>query len=130
MCEATWTLYGLYDSDCPSLHLSPFENKVGGYPVSRQRFNTLLPFKSLIKNVQDFYQECLLTSAPSCRCCHSPLVLLVQVYCPLEASPYHRLLHIFCCTQSDCWNNSKRQVHLPFVCRLLKEMILCDIGNE
>ncbi len=27
--------YGVYDSRCPSPHLSPFENKIGGYPVSR-----------------------------------------------------------------------------------------------
>ena len=24
----------VYDSPCPSQHLSPFENKIGGYPVS------------------------------------------------------------------------------------------------
>ncbi|XP_072488120.1 programmed cell death protein 2-like isoform X4 [Notamacropus eugenii] len=27
---------------------------------------------------------------------------VVQVYCPLEGSPYHRLLHVFACVHSDC----------------------------
>lgn len=34
---STWSscvFLGVCDSPCPELHLSPFENKVGGYPVS------------------------------------------------------------------------------------------------
>lgn len=79
--------YGVYDTRCPSLQLSPYENKIGGYP--------------------DFFTGNLLSSAPSCACCHAPLILVVQVYCPLEASHYHRLLHIFCCTEPKCWGNSR-----------------------
>lgn len=30
----------VYDSPCPSQHLSPFENKIGGYPVSLREFGT------------------------------------------------------------------------------------------
>lgn len=35
--ESTCTsevLLGVFDSSCPSPHLSPYENKIGGYPVS------------------------------------------------------------------------------------------------
>lgn len=27
-------VYGIFDSRCPHLQLSPYENKIGGYPVS------------------------------------------------------------------------------------------------
>ncbi|KAM6937852.1 programmed cell death protein 2-like [Xenentodon cancila] len=45
-----------------------------------------------------------LTSAPSPRCggCGAAAAHLLQVYCPLEASPYHRNLHVFACPRSEC----------------------------
>ncbi|KAG8524347.1 Programmed cell death protein 2-like [Galemys pyrenaicus] len=34
---------------------------------------------------------------PVCERCGQPLALVVQVYCPLEGSPFHRLVHVFAC---------------------------------
>ncbi|CAL8360724.1 unnamed protein product [Lota lota] len=39
---------------------------------------------------------------PDCSLCGAPLVHVVQVYCPLEASPYHRTLHLLACTRPPC----------------------------
>ncbi|KAK2842831.1 hypothetical protein Q5P01_013031 [Channa striata] len=43
-------------------------------------------------------------SRPSPRCarCGLPLAHVVQVYCPLQASPYHRNLHLFACPGAAC----------------------------
>ncbi|KAM9070500.1 programmed cell death protein 2-like [Sarcophilus harrisii] len=39
---------------------------------------------------------------PSCGSCGAEMAHIVQVYCPLEGSPFHRLLHVFSCVHSDC----------------------------
>ncbi|XP_004600770.2 programmed cell death protein 2-like [Sorex araneus] len=39
---------------------------------------------------------------PECAACGQPLALVVQVYCPLEGSPFHRLLHVFACARAGC----------------------------
>ncbi|XP_004595080.2 programmed cell death protein 2-like [Ochotona princeps] len=39
---------------------------------------------------------------PACARCGAPLALVVQVYCPLEGSPFHRLLHVFACARPGC----------------------------
>ncbi|XP_075392941.1 programmed cell death protein 2-like isoform X1 [Tenrec ecaudatus] len=39
---------------------------------------------------------------PACGHCGQPLALAVQVYCPLEGSPFHRLLHVFSCARPTC----------------------------
>nr|XP_045010396.1 programmed cell death protein 2-like isoform X2 [Jaculus jaculus] len=39
---------------------------------------------------------------PACGTCRRPLALIVQVYCPLEGSPFHRLLHVFACARPGC----------------------------
>lgn len=39
---------------------------------------------------------------PRCGCCSAPLVHMVQVYCPLEESPYHRSLQLFACPAAGC----------------------------
>ncbi|KAK7896211.1 hypothetical protein WMY93_021536 [Mugilogobius chulae] len=44
---------------------------------------------------------------PSCSRCGSALVHVVQVYCPLEGSPYHRTLHVFACPGDDCSGRSE-----------------------
>ncbi|XP_038562485.1 programmed cell death protein 2-like isoform X1 [Micropterus salmoides] len=90
------TLIGLCDGELdPKRHRSSYlTNKVGGQPdcvpgVSRQH--------------------------PRCGRCAAPLVHVVQVYCPLEASPYHRTLHLFACPgaecsgRSDCWRVLRSQ---------------------
>ncbi|XP_031135733.2 programmed cell death protein 2-like [Sander lucioperca] len=90
------TLLGLCDGELDSnRHRSSFlTNKVGGHPdwlpgISRQ--------------------------SPRCGRCGAPLAHVVQVYCPLEASPYHRNLHLFACPgaacsgRSDCWTVLRSQ---------------------
>lgn len=49
-------------------------------------------------------------TAPGPRCdrCAQPLALVVQVYCPLEGSPFHRLLYVFACARRDCSDNQTR----------------------
>ncbi|XP_072606555.1 programmed cell death protein 2-like [Vulpes vulpes] len=39
---------------------------------------------------------------PACERCRQPLALVVQVYCPLEGSRFHRLLHVFACPLPGC----------------------------
>uniref|UniRef100_A0A3Q3JQC6 Programmed cell death protein 2 C-terminal domain-containing protein n=1 Tax=Monopterus albus TaxID=43700 RepID=A0A3Q3JQC6_MONAL len=77
------TLIGLCDGDLdPNRYRSSYlTNKVGGRPdwlpvISRQ--------------------------SPRCGHCRAPLAHVVQVYCPLEFSPYHRNLHLFACPGADC----------------------------
>ncbi|XP_010004534.1 PREDICTED: programmed cell death protein 2-like [Chaetura pelagica] len=41
--------------------------------------------------------------APRCGLCGRPLAHLVQVYCPLEGSPFHRLANVFACAGRSCW---------------------------
>ncbi|XP_021264122.1 programmed cell death protein 2-like isoform X1 [Numida meleagris] len=40
---------------------------------------------------------------PRCGACGAALAHLVQVYCPLGASPFHRLANVFACAGSGCW---------------------------
>ncbi|XP_074896135.1 programmed cell death protein 2-like isoform X2 [Buteo buteo] len=41
--------------------------------------------------------------SPCCGVCGRALAHLVQVYCPLEASPFHRVANVFACAQKGCW---------------------------
>ncbi|KAL3876330.1 hypothetical protein ACJMK2_034192 [Sinanodonta woodiana] len=41
---------------------------------------------------------------PSCTQCRGSMALIVQLYCPLDQSFYHRVLYIFACTSPQCWN--------------------------
>ncbi|XP_057566574.1 programmed cell death protein 2-like [Hippopotamus amphibius kiboko] len=45
---------------------------------------------------------------PVCELCKQPLALVVQVYCPLEGSPFHRLLHVFACPRPGCGSGRAR----------------------
>lgn len=44
----------------------------------------------------------LAAPCPECERCRQPLALVVQVYCPLEGSPFHRQLHVFACARPRC----------------------------
>ncbi|KYB29229.1 programmed cell death protein 2-like [Tribolium castaneum] len=44
---------------------------------------------------------------PICPLCQLPRPLVVQVYAPLESSPYHRTLYLFACINPNCWNQSE-----------------------
>ncbi|XP_065897913.1 programmed cell death protein 2-like [Dysidea avara] len=80
-------LIGVLDASCPTMQITPLDSKIGGLP--------------------DCYKGCPITALPPCKMCCSLLHLLAQVYCPHEGSPYHRLMHIFCCLQPQCQGNSK-----------------------
>lgn len=45
---------------------------------------------------------------PYCTICGSALVHVVQVYCPLEASRYHRTINVFGCPQQQCSGKTER----------------------
>ncbi|KAF3706062.1 Programmed cell death protein 2-like [Channa argus] len=82
------SLIGVCDGDLdPKRYQSSYlTNKVGGHP-------DWLPVISRL--------------SPRCGRCGAPLAHVVQVYCPLEASPYHRNLHLFACTGADCNGRSE-----------------------
>ncbi|XP_078691644.1 programmed cell death protein 2-like [Branchiostoma floridae x Branchiostoma belcheri] len=71
------------ERDCSSL----YTNRVGGKPGCAP----LPPFPEL----------------PVCALCCCRLTLVVQVYCPLDGSPYHRTLYLFACCRKQCWNKSE-----------------------
>lgn len=48
------------------------------------------------------------TPGPQCSRCAQPLTLVVQVYCPLDGSPFHRLLYVFACARPGCGNSQTR----------------------
>ncbi|KAM4618469.1 programmed cell death protein 2-like [Polymixia lowei] len=76
-------LLGLCDGEIQSgKHSSSYlTNKVGGLP-------DVLPVVSW--------------KHPVCDVCSAALVHVVQVYCPLAASPLHRQLHVFACSAAGC----------------------------
>ncbi|TNN57474.1 Programmed cell death protein 2-like [Liparis tanakae] len=90
------TLVGLCDAEMDvQRHESWFRtNKVGGLPD---------------------WPPGVFRKPPLCGRCGAPLAQVVQVYCPLEASPYHRNLHLFACTRAacsgrlDCWKVLRSQ---------------------
>ncbi|XP_043979974.1 programmed cell death protein 2-like [Gambusia affinis] len=76
-------LIGLNDGELdPRKYRSTFlTNKVGGKPD---------------------WSSAVTGQSPCCRLCSAPLAHVVQVYCPLQDSPYHRNLHLFACCQPGC----------------------------
>lgn len=40
---------------------------------------------------------------PICTLCGFQQLLVVQIYAPLENSPYHRTLYVFGCINPNCW---------------------------
>ncbi|KFV91595.1 Programmed cell death protein 2-like, partial [Eurypyga helias] len=45
--------------------------------------------------------------SPRCGECGRALAHLVQVYCPLEGSPFHRLANVFACAEKGCWGAAR-----------------------
>ncbi|XP_029289517.1 programmed cell death protein 2-like isoform X1 [Cottoperca gobio] len=90
------TLVGLCDGELDSKrHRSSYlTNKVGGPPD---------------------WMPAISRRSPRCRHCGAPLAHVVQVYCPLEASPCHRNLNLFACPgaecsgRADCWRVLRSQ---------------------
>ncbi|XP_077067383.1 programmed cell death protein 2-like [Siphateles boraxobius] len=54
---------------------------------------------------------------PICSLCQRGLSHVVQVYCPLAASPYHRTIHVFACTNPQCSGKSESWIVLRSQCR-------------
>lgn len=52
--------------------------------------------------------------SPLCMQCKACLSLVVQIYCPLNNSQYHRTLYVYCCTNHLCWTSSKKYNLLLF----------------
>lgn len=77
------TLLGLCDGELdPQRHRTSFlTNKVGGRPD---------------------WTPTLTRPRPCCKRCGALSLLVVQVYCPLDSSPYHRNLHLFACPTTGC----------------------------
>ncbi|KAL8194612.1 UNVERIFIED_CONTAM: hypothetical protein K2H54_026019, partial [Gekko kuhli] len=44
---------------------------------------------------------------PLCGICGAGLMHVVQLYCPLEGSPFHRVLNVFACAGESCWGKSE-----------------------
>ncbi|XP_062997550.1 programmed cell death protein 2-like [Elgaria multicarinata webbii] len=42
---------------------------------------------------------------PACGICGTALMHVVQVYCPLEGSPFHRVINVFACATESCWGD-------------------------
>ncbi|XP_043937859.1 programmed cell death protein 2-like isoform X2 [Protopterus annectens] len=40
---------------------------------------------------------------PSCDICKAVMFHIVQVYCPLTSSAYHRIINVFACARQECW---------------------------
>ncbi|XP_077144424.1 programmed cell death protein 2-like [Ranitomeya variabilis] len=53
---------------------------------------------------------------PTCPLCSSVLRHIVQVYCPLEGSHYHRVIHVFACSTKSCWGKAESWVALRSQC--------------
>ncbi|XP_065063669.1 programmed cell death protein 2-like isoform X2 [Rhopilema esculentum] len=53
----------------------------------------------------NWMQDCLPSQYPTCNICNSLLYHVVQIYCPLEGSEYHRTLNVFGCLQRKCSPN-------------------------
>ncbi|XP_056307897.1 programmed cell death protein 2-like [Danio aesculapii] len=53
---------------------------------------------------------------PSCSLCQRGLSHVVQVYCPLAASPYHRTINVFACTNPQCYGKSESWIVLRSQC--------------
>ncbi|WAQ95843.1 PDD2L-like protein [Mya arenaria] len=90
-------LLGLVDADITAKTITSWTvSKVGGKP---DWFTTTSP------------------KVPPCEVCRGRTVLVVQLYCPLEGSLYHRTLYIFACPRQPCWN--KTQGWIVYRCQQL-----------
>ncbi|XP_048761769.2 programmed cell death protein 2-like isoform X3 [Ostrea edulis] len=74
-------LLGLKDEQLDCSNVSWNVNKIGGVP-------------------DWMHPTC---NIPKCPSCSTSMLLIVQLYCPLEGSPYHRTLYLFTCPKKQCW---------------------------
>ncbi|XP_064652417.1 programmed cell death protein 2-like [Lineus longissimus] len=65
--------------------VTAFTNKIGGQP--------------------DFYDYKF--AIPSCPLCGKPMLLILQLYCPLDDSRYDRTIYVFTCSAPSCWSKDR-----------------------
>lgn len=83
------------------LHRAYFKSKIGGFPAWLNPDNT-----------------------PTVKCdnCQSAMVLLVQIYCPMEqAFSYHRVLYVFMCRDEEC--------HLEYKVDIDIDKVVADVES-
>ncbi|XP_077990415.1 programmed cell death protein 2-like [Glandiceps talaboti] len=97
-------LIGVCDEEMPagtSEVLTPWKfNKIGSHPD---------------------WMQCP-TPRPVCQLCSQVLYLVVQVYCPLTESVYHRTIYVFTCIAKSCQGKAQSW----FVCRSQ----ICDVTDH
>jgi pre-rRNA-processing protein TSR4 len=86
-------------------------SRIGGVPVRLYTRNMYFHFN----NICDFYSQALLShkvpfDSSHCHHCKSPMELLVQLWAPLEDSPYDRSVYVWGCAKSGCQRKSGRYV--------------------
>ncbi|XP_018606919.1 programmed cell death protein 2-like isoform X2 [Scleropages formosus] len=79
-------LIGLCDEAVGGKSTTCFTNKIGGLPD---------------------YPPSVSLHNPCCAVCGAVLAHIVQVYCPLEVSPYHRTVNVFACARPECSGKSE-----------------------
>ncbi|KAE8747640.1 hypothetical protein FOCC_FOCC005619 [Frankliniella occidentalis] len=62
-------------------------------------------------------------TSPLCKLCGLPPPLILQIYAPLENSPYHRTLYLFGCLSPNCWNQNE-----SWIC--LRSQVLDNCSKE
>ncbi|XP_067135742.1 programmed cell death protein 2-like [Centruroides vittatus] len=69
-----------------------------------------------------------------CKLCGQKMILVVQLYCPLGNSLYHRTLYVFCCIDRSCWNKQESwQVYrnqFPVVEKECNKVETVEIQNQ
>jgi len=84
-----------------------------GFPdVEVTKDHTVEWWSNKIGGLPNWFTSFKVESYPCCSLCGKKLHQLVQVYCPLNDSPYHRTLNIFGCTNKKCWNRPESIVVL------------------
>ncbi|XP_073438330.1 programmed cell death protein 2-like [Dendrobates tinctorius] len=94
-CRVERVLLGFKDAELEGKASSWDVSKIGGVPHPMPQLTLLFP---------------------SCPLCSSVLCHVVQVYCPLEGSRYHRVIHVFACSTKSCWGKAESWVALRSQC--------------
>ena len=110
----TSVLLGIPDGaiESPSDLKDAAVSRIGGLPVR------LIPTQkciSLLINTYDLHSQALLSprvplESSHCLQCKKPMELLVQLWAPLQDSPYDRAVYVWGCAESGCQRMSGRYV--------------------
>jgi len=60
-----------------------------------------------VAGLPDWFASVNIDQYPQCGLCTANLYHLVQMYCPLLNSTFHRTLNVFGCINKTCWNKSQ-----------------------